>query len=460
LSRFDQIPVMRAFTEKKRPSRKSFALNVDTGSSLYEAFVIDSQFNLVARGQGNLKAKLPEGEYLLRYRAGDSLVEKWIQLDHDLNEKPELAVLPPTVAPISERTGWTDAECIFAETLRSKNNLSVVIRDPRGAPPPDDVRILGADGKTIARLVAPGGPSWQRNTEGNVIGMAGNVIPGPYMIQVSTPEVGAYAMALWVAPQCATQVFMERRQLKAWGRSRKGPHLASASIFIAAQALKWPDSKQLLALSETAKSVLSYDRPIVPSEQEINRSLDEKYRCPILGLLAGHLLRLRYEKLKARKSAKAKAARSSLETVVANLKHLMPDSPDVVALEFALGLPAAAIATPPMLAHSWAILEQLGYSAIPLGSYADRIHPAISATRPWLVFKKSKMKPRLTGKSVQRHVRKLASLPPALQEAVRQLDKRFAVDVDGEEIVLRRNLKDGTSHRRRVGSRRMRNELG
>jgi hypothetical protein len=439
LSKSDEYSVVRAFTEKTASSTKSFRLNVDTGSSLSEVFVIDGGFNLVARGQGTLQARLPKGEYLLKYRAGDRLEENWIQLDRDQYVKPPESVLPPNVVPISERVGWSQEESLSAEDLRSTCTLSVVIRDPNGSPPADDVRILDRDGEIVAKLVEPSGSGWKRKTQGQVIGMGGKISPGGYMIQVSTPGLRPYAMPLWVAPQCATQVFMERKQLSTWGKSRKGPHLASASIFVAAQYLSWPDLKRFLSLAETAKSVLSYDRPIVPSDDEIHESLDEKFRCPILGLLAAHLLRLRYEESSAKQDEGAGTARSLMEVAVGNLEKLMPGSPDVGALQFALGRPGTGdFGVPPMLAHSWAILQELGQSAIPAGSYAERIRPAVCATRPWLVFNKSKMEPRTTGKSVRKRSGKLSALSPAVQEAARELGGRIAVDVDGERIVLRR----------------------
>lgn len=85
-------------------------------------------------------------------------------------------------------------------------------------------------------------------------------------------------------------------------------------------------------------------------------------------------------------------AHARLEAVVEKLKPLMPGSPDVGALELALGQESEAdFSVPPMLAHSWAILQQLETSPIPAGSYADRIRPAVCATQPWLVFDKSRM---------------------------------------------------------------------
>jgi len=439
LSKSDQYPVVQAFTEKATLSRKSFKLNIDTRSSLSEVFVIDGGFNLVARGQGTLQTRLPKGEYLLKYRAGDQLEENWIQLDRDKNVMPAESVLSHTVAPISERVGWSQTESDFAEDLRRTCMLSVLIRDPNGPPPADDVRILDCDGEVVAKLGGLSGSGWKGKKQGNVIGMGGTVLPGGYMIQVSTPGLQPYAMPLWVAPHCATQVFMERRQLTTWGKGRKGPHLASASIFIAAQYLSGQDLKRFLSLAETAKSVLSYDRSIVPSDAEIHASLDEKYRCPILGLLAAHLLRLRYEELHAKQDKGAAGARSLMEIAVRNLEKLMPGSPDVGALRLALGRPGSSdFGVPPMLAHSWAILQELGLSAIPAGSFAGRIRTAVCATRPWLVINKSKMEPRATGKPVRKRTGKLSAFSPAIQEAARQLGRRIAVDVDGERIVLRR----------------------
>jgi hypothetical protein len=115
--------------------------------------------------------------------------------------------------------------------------------------------------------------------------------------------------------------------------------------------LSWKDLK-FLSLTETAKSVLSYDRPIVPSDEEISASLGQKFQCPILGLLAAHLLRLRYGELCVKWDKGAAAARKKMEIVLRNLEKLMPGSPDVGALQFALGRAGTGdFGVPPMLAH-------------------------------------------------------------------------------------------------------------
>jgi len=49
----------------------------------------------------------------------------------------------------------------------------------------------------------------------------------------------------------------------------------SASVFIAKTATTWDEIKRLLQLTDTAKSVLCYDRPILPSQAEIDQALDE-----------------------------------------------------------------------------------------------------------------------------------------------------------------------------------------
>jgi hypothetical protein len=162
--------------------------------------------------------------------------------------------------------------------------------------------------------------------------------------------------------------------------------MRSASIFVADQSVPWDAFKRLLALAESAKSVLSYDRPIVPEESEIHELLEGKFRCPILGLLIGHLLRLEDELTGGKR-------RSLLVEVVRNMERLMPGSPDVGALALSLGLSTGAdFSAPPMLAHSWAILSSLEKSPIPKGSYADRIRPAVVASRPWLLWNLSLMR--------------------------------------------------------------------
>jgi hypothetical protein len=92
-----------------------------------------------------------------------------------------------------------------------------------------------------------------------------------------------------------------------------------------------------------------------------------------------------------------------------------------------------------MLTHSWAILQQSGAAAIPSGSYADRIRTAVCATRPWLVFNKSKMIERATTAPRRRKASGLGLLSPAFQEAVRQLGRGLLAGVDESgRITLKR----------------------
>ena len=393
MSKYENYEVKRLFTDRTTavPVTEKHVLDVGGGSSLSEIFIIDDAFNVAARGQGELKATLAKGDYLVKYRAGDNLEERWVHLDRDVRLESREAPLPPTAAPISERNGWSQAEYDFAEQLRRQFSLSIVVRNEElqqhGTPQADDVRVLDYDGNPIAYMKKPS-VGWHCATAGKVIGFGGTLPPGGYMLMVSTPGLRPYAMALWIAPQCSTQVFMDRLQLGSKGQRRRGPHLASASIFITNTYEPWEIIKPLLQLTETAKSVLSYDRPIVPSEQEINRALDDKRECPSLGLLAAHLLRLRYADQKNNEDQDAKSTFEFLKVVVGNLERVLPGSPDVGALQFAVGRPVQAeFAVPPMLAHSWAILQELGAAAIPQGSYADRIRTAIAVTRPWLIFR-------------------------------------------------------------------------
>jgi len=442
LLKFDSYPAKRLFMDPPEPAPASFSLHVDAGSSLAEVFIIDPSFNLVARGQGSLRAVLPKGEYLIKYRAGDNLKEEWVTLDADKTFNGWDAPLPPTAAPISERAGWSSADAGFAESLRHLP-LSIVIRNPKGPPSASDVRVLDRDGNPIASLPEPP-TDWMKGGGCNVIGFGGNVAGGGYLLAVYTTGLRPYTIPLWVAPNCSTQVLLEQKQLDPRVKSRIGPHLASASIFITKTGTTGDELKRLPQLTETAKSALSYDRPILPTQEEIDEALDGKYLCPMLGLLAGHLLRLGYEELKGKPEAGIAAFEvlEELKTVVTNLNRLMPGSPDVGALELAVAQTSQAdFGVPPMLSHSWAILEQLGSAFIPIDSYADRIRTAVCATRPWLVFNKSAMVTRMTPRGKKAVSRKTPSImPAALAQAIQQASREFLVKVnsDGSTSIKRK----------------------
>ncbi|MBL0157368.1 MAG: hypothetical protein IPP47_09750 [Bryobacterales bacterium] len=427
MSEFESLPVVQPFARSAAEAAAprpviDYSLKVDTGSSLAEAFVIDGSFNMLARGQGKLDLRLPAGEYLVKYRTGDKSAEQWITLDKDMELASSHAPAP--------NSAWSNQESQFAEQLRGQCNLSIVIRDPNAFPPADDVRIRRTDGTTLALLTDPAATGWTSRTASHLQSMGGNVAPGGYVVVVSTPGLRPYAMPVWVTPDCPTQIFLERRTLGTGGKDRRGPHLASASIWIATRDLDPPKVRQLMEMTDAAKSVLSYDRPIVPEEHEIFEALDAKYMCPILGLLAAHLLRLKA------KGPNASKTKTLLATVVQNLAYLMPGSPDVGALQLAIGVPPNADFTvPPMLSHSWAILVDPAISVIPPNSYADRIRTAVCATRPWLIWNKSKMtKEAAPAKRGKRTI--TVDLPPELRQAASQLGKHLTLSLSPEGRVI------------------------
>lgn len=449
MSKFDALPVTQLFTDTSptdtAPSLESFTalteytLKIDPGSSLSEVFVIDGGFRLRARGQGTLETKLPAGDYLVKARAGDSWKEDWISLFEDKTVF-WLAPVANSVAPIAETVGWSQAESNLADRLRKNHNLSIAIRNKEGPPVRDKLRIRRADRSTVADLLDPIATGWTDATEGRVLGMGGTVTPGAYLLQVETPGLRPTVMSLWVAPDCSTQVFLERRSLGTHGKRRKGPDLANASIFIVGSQAEWPDLKKLCALTETAKSVLSYDRALVPHTEEILESLESKGVAPMLGLLAAHLLRLKFQANNDTQDPGALELQTLLRTVLENLAVLMPGSPDVGALQLAMGLPSNAdFSVPPMLAHSWALLQKFTAS-IPQGSYADRIRPAIYATRPWLTWDKSRMTadPKTPIRKRKRNTE--LGPPPEMLAAAKSLGKRFKLSVgpDGRTTLSRR----------------------
>ncbi len=372
--------------------RPAHRLMVDAGSSLGEVFVIDGGFNLVARAQGKLDTLLPAGDYLVKYRNGDRYDEHWVELTEDVSKTWQEAPIPPTAAPISERAGWGTADSDFADGLRRRRRLSVIVRGEDGTPPLDDVQILDRTGEKIVRMADATAMGWDLGSSERTAGFGGDVADGCYLLRVATPGLRPYIMALWVARDCSTQIYMDRRSLGVRGVKRKGPHMSSASIFVAQQSAPLHELKPLMQLTESAKSVLSYDRLLLPEEEEIRQAASGKMLCPIAGLLAGHLLRLKVEDAIAKAEPQAEKLRSLLLEVIGNMSYLMPGSPDVGALALSQGLPTDAdFGAPPMLAHSWAIISGMDRPVIPPGSYASRIRPAVVAVRPWLLWNQSPM---------------------------------------------------------------------
>jgi hypothetical protein len=381
------------FTETVRSERPTQRLEVNAGNQLSEVFVVDGSFNLVARGQNEVVADLPQGSYLVKYRLGDKVFDEWVELDRDRTVSPSVPLVPQSAAPLGMGSDWTDEQRDAARSLYEGSSLAVIIRDPdpkRTAPITDDVILSTIDGAPVARLATKTfyNTNWRLQTEGRVVGIAGNPPPGCYVLRVKTPQVGTFEMAVWVAPYYQTRVFLTRKPIGSGGVRRLAPHFETASIQVVRPDLDEGTLTHFEQLTEMVRATLASERPILPYD-EIVYAVEEKGESPMLGLLGAHLLRLYIDKCPANeREVGISRAEDLFGRVLSNLDRLLPGWPDVGALTGG----SAAYDAPPMLWHSWSRLAPgADEGRIPKGSYSARIACALTSVRPWLVWDVNRM---------------------------------------------------------------------
>lgn len=417
---------------RERPSHR---LIVDTGDPLTEIFAIDGQFNLAAQGEeGHLDTTLPEGNYLIKCRVGDRVTDHWVKLDKDKSEHftaiapLEAGDFTPTESP------WTTADLDVADAYFGRT-LAVVIRDPEGENASDwmdEVTIRHPSGEVVARLegasVTP--PEWDHPRSQSVAGMGGHVEPGCYLLRVRTPGLGAYEMALWVAPGYETRVLLTRRLIQSCKHSAKAPHLATASIYVVRPDIDRPTLIHFAELSLAHRATLANERALMPYEN-IVYAVGEKGECPMLGLFGAHLLRLFIDRAARDERRDVDKARRLLDRLLPNLDRLLPQWPDVGVL-LAEHRPLRYDA-PPMLSQSWALIAPAASdNLIPPGSYASRIAPAVTAVRPWLVWNTERMLPRASRAKFDldrvRELKRALTHDASKQDELAQLIRQTPID--------------------------------
>jgi hypothetical protein len=142
--------------------------------------------------------------------------------------------------------------------------------------------------------------------------------------------------------------------------------------------------------------VLNAERPLLPSPEVINEALYVKSDDLMVGFLAAHTLHLYIQSLRgavARKLSDGQDPEPHLQEMtiaIGNLLRFSKGSPDAGALAVEYGLPAPEVdfGVPPMLSQSFQMIAraQDGTLMAPR-SYACRVTPALTAVRPWLVWR-------------------------------------------------------------------------
>lgn len=286
------------------------------------------------------------------------------------------------------------------------SELLVVVRDdtPRArANAPAGLTVRTLDGRLLVDLEEVGEQS--APGEHPVWSVASvEVDPGAYRLRSRTDSIGTIEQTLVATRGWQTQVLLRRKR---WGDAEHGRRasLPDASIFMAPRGHGLRPDNADARLVELARIGL-LEKRVVCSRAELDRLAHGKWHDPMLGLYAIHALRM------------TDAPTALHQEMVANLRALLGNHPDVNALEFATGAPdggppvASVGGVPPMLRASWDLAVQASArrpELVPRGSLAFAIADRLFGSGVWLTWRPPPR--RLAPKQAE-----IPALAPALEE--------------------------------------------
>lgn len=293
-------------------------------------------FQTVAVGFGEIEATLPAGLYRLEINAGPLQKAEHISLEPGGRfENLHINISFPSATPIPGTTTTHEFHGDPA-ALRSRNpnqhygeggrlllffrNVGADWKIPINI---DSFSLLDASFKTVGNLPE----DVEKNEADGWIALSAEVNPGGYVLRNQRAQSQSWSkgskaeepvdQSLWISEGWATLVFIPN-----WG-SRAVPSMRKASIHMAPimQGFYYYGAEQMKLALELALYGLREGRPVVPGNL-LNLLLEEKFQNPMLGIIGAHAMLL-----------ESRPNWSLYDEVCKNLELLVPQHPDVVALQ-------------------------------------------------------------------------------------------------------------------------------
>jgi hypothetical protein len=381
-------------------SRKA---RVDVRSPLaaVEFALLDSSLRQVASGVGGLDARVEPGLYQLEVRAGPRVDSELLKLapgevHRDLGVSLEFPSAAPiegttTSQEVQQQAALEGSERVAAEA-GPPAGLVVVVRNVRGQ------EETALNRRTTNRLslfdqelrpVESFRRSWQLDGAQGWATWSHRLEPGGYVLR-SRYRRGSHSPAatidqsLWLSPGWQTLIFIPNTSV--------GPASGIASIHMTDVEERWapgwdPQSQEAGNALEIALWGLREGRSVLPDDL-LGLLLGAKFSNPMLGIVGAHslLLEPRFDVPR-------------FETVMRNLRSLVPEHPDVAALSW-LGIearrgparrrttafPTIEVGWPPMLAASYSglvRLDALARGGVVTGSVAEAIAANLVVRGVW-----------------------------------------------------------------------------
>jgi hypothetical protein len=380
-----------------------------------EIFLVDGRLNVVASGVSELTAPVPPGVYKVRFRSGSTVRDQLVEVPLVLPRgQHSVSIYGSYVkftspAPLHEtettheyqEEAWQRVGQAAAARVGSGAELLVLVRDPRkerGKPsrhqPWNGVTLTDAAGRELPGFSQHG--ICDREKGYGVLHLEVN--PGVYLVRVETELYGTQAMAISACQGWQTCVWLASRSYQriSGGRLRtaRRADLTDAAVFMfrPGHPPLWdPAGPAQTRLTELARQALAQGRQGVQLE-DLNAMLEGKFENPMLGIYGAHLL-----------ARQGRVQESLFAEVLRNLGRLVPDHPDVRALQLLSEergpIPAlfgGAFDLPPMLMASWLLVIEESLRdplVVPPGSLSDRIGPRLLGGGPWVVWREAKRQP-------------------------------------------------------------------
>ena len=346
---------------------------------VYDAWDVE-----MVKAEGSIELDLPRGLYTVRVTRAGELREKVIKhrgaTSESLTEPMRTSAVPSfDTSGAHEYYSWTSAHWSTEDTRAAigdnpEGRLFLFIRSLnretyRHQPLAEYLQLFDESGNMISHF----DPHETEFSSDGWLAFSAPAAPGLYLLTYAGDE--PRELPLYVFPGLSTQFFaMYQGQLR----------LDTASVLLQKKNKSFsPDDRETQAF-DSALNGLQQGRDLLPPGM-MQMLLYGKFDHPMLGLLGAHVLLLREE-----------VDEGLLDKVIGNLDHLLPNSPDVVALKiltakrFGKPPPNVVVERPPMLRAGLDAVLTLAAEfdhVIPEGSLLDKIAARQRFDLPWTSWK-------------------------------------------------------------------------
>lgn len=355
-----------------------------------EIFLINGDFQLVAKGIGKATFSAPPGLYKLKVRGGNTTTESVIGVREGMKPiaLPPVQLVSPVPLANTDATEPAHEAAVRAAVERAPDvndgggsAIVIVARAPKSLPaaiPSRGLRLLAMDGRVVADLdTAAAQP---------IAACHVAVAPGAYRLSLTRADGRVVEQIVVASGGLQTQVFTFV--------DREG----NADLVNAAITMRngFAPDDETLRLEQIALGAFRDDRKILSDAMRAH--IADPAAPPMLALL-GALLLIREAKTSKQEiedsggSGEHVDNRAAVAAIVENLRaQLGPGShPDVeaIALGAGNGNPAYEFRSPPMFRASWRLLLKASAAdpkLIAPGSFAAKIAARLWGDGPWLLF--------------------------------------------------------------------------